>query len=56
MAEKFDIPFLGEIPIDPEIRKGGDYGNPIVLSQPESEVSKSFTNIAEQILKIIEKD
>lgn len=56
MAEKFDLPFLGEIPIDPEIRKGGDYGNPIVLSDPNSEVSKSFTNIAEQILKKIEQN
>jgi ATP-binding protein involved in chromosome partitioning len=56
MAEKFDIPFLGEIPIDPEIRKGGDYGNPIVLSQPGSEVSKSFTTIAEEILNKIEQN
>jgi len=55
MAEKFDVSFLGEIPIDPEIRKCGDYGNPIVLSQPESEVSKSFMKIAEQILDHIEK-
>ena len=28
MAEKFDVPFLGKIPIDPEIRKGGDNGEP----------------------------
>lgn len=56
MAEKFDIPFLGEIPIDPEIRKSGDYGNPIVLSQPSSDVAKSFTTIAEEILKNIEQN
>ena len=54
MAEKFNVPFLGEIPIDPEIRKCGDYGNPIVLSSPESVASKSFMKITEQILKQIE--
>ena len=51
IAEKFGVPFLGEIPIDPEIRKGGDSGQPIVYSNPESETSKAFTKIAETILE-----
>ncbi|MBI2485699.1 MAG: Mrp/NBP35 family ATP-binding protein [Deltaproteobacteria bacterium] len=55
MAEKFDVPFLGEIPIDPEIRKGGDDGIPIVVSHPESAAAKAFTVAAEKILKIIEE-
>jgi len=54
MAEKFNVPFLGEIPIDPEIRKGGDYGNPIVLSQPESLAAKSFVDIAQNIIETLE--
>ncbi len=52
IAEKFDVPFLGEIPIDPEIRKGGDSGNPIVFSNPDSSSSKAFQDIA---VKLIEK-
>ncbi len=52
IAEKFDVPFLGEIPIDPEIRKGGDSGNPIVFSNPDSSSSKAFQDIA---VKLVEK-
>jgi ATP-binding protein involved in chromosome partitioning len=29
LSEEYDIPFLGEIPIDPEIRKASDSGHPI---------------------------
>jgi ATP-binding protein involved in chromosome partitioning len=55
MAEKFDVPFLGEIPIDPQIRKGGDDGVPIVVSHPESVAAKAFTEAAGKILKTIEE-
>ena len=55
MAEKFDVPFLGEVPVDPELRKGGDEGNPIVISNPDSPTAKAFTVIAEKILKSIEE-
>ena len=51
IAEKFEVPFLGEIPIDPEIRKGGDSGQPIVYADPESKTSKAFTKIAETIME-----
>lgn len=54
MAEKFNVPFLGEIPIDPEIRKGGDGGNPIVESHPESVAAKAFMDIAGKVLDAIE--
>ncbi len=54
MSEKFDVPFLGEIPIDPEIRKGGDEGFPIVLSNPESTAAKAFMEIADKVLKGVE--
>ncbi len=54
MAEKFNVPFLGDVPIDPEIRKGGDEGYPIVLSKPESPAAKAFMEIAEKVLKTIE--
>jgi ATP-binding protein involved in chromosome partitioning len=54
MSQKFDVPFLGEIPIDPEIRKGGDEGHPIILSNPESPAAKAFMEIAQKVLKTIE--
>ena len=54
MAEKFEVPFLGEIPIDPRIRIGGDNGTPIVESDPQSVAGKAFFEIADRILESIE--
>jgi len=54
MAEKFEVPFLGEIPIDPRISIGGDNGTPIVESDPQSAAGKAFFEIADRILESIE--
>jgi ATP-binding protein involved in chromosome partitioning len=45
-AERFQIPYLGEIPITPALREGGDKGVPILIQEPGSEVSKIFLEIA----------
>ena len=54
MAEKFEVPFLGEIPLDPRIRIGGDTGAPIVESDPQSAASRAFFEIADRILESVE--
>src|SRR6185295_448829 len=41
-AKEHDWPFLGEIPIDPSVRVGGDEGTPVVISHPDSVVAKAF--------------
>ena len=41
MAEEFDIPFLGQIPIVQSIREGGDIGVPAMLSD-DAISKKSF--------------
>jgi ATP-binding protein involved in chromosome partitioning len=48
-AERFKIPFLGEIPITPALREGGDKGVPILVAQPNSIVSRSFLDIAAKL-------
>ncbi len=48
-AEKFEIPFLGRIPLDPAIREGGDTGMPIVASDPKSPLALAFRNAAEAL-------
>ena len=48
-AERFQIPFLGEIPITPALRQGGDEGVPILIRDPNSPVSKSFLEIAAKL-------
>src|SRR6266702_790843 len=46
-AERQKIPFLGEIPIDTQIRIGGDQGVPVVVSSPTASSGQAFTRIAE---------
>ncbi len=54
-CEKHDTKLLGEIPIDAEIRIGGDAGKPIVESNPASPQTKAFLEIAENISNTIIK-
>lgn len=48
-AERFQIPYLGDIPITPALREGGDNGVPILVQDPNSPVSKSFLDIAAKL-------
>ena len=50
-AEKFDVPFLGRIPIDQAIRQGGDMGTPIVVADPSSPQAKVFREIAATLVE-----
>lgn len=49
VAEQYEVPFLGRIPLEIAVREGGDRGRPIVLEQPESEAAKAFVAAAEQL-------
>jgi ATP-binding protein involved in chromosome partitioning len=48
-AQKLDIPFLGEIPLEISVRETSDSGNPIMVSQPECPIAQSYKNIALKI-------
>lgn len=47
LAEKFDVPFLGEVPIVQGIRESGDVGYPAVLK--EGVTAQAFDHIAESL-------
>ena len=49
-AEKLGSPFLGEIPLDLDIRVGSDGGVPIVVSKPESPQAQAFQRIADELI------
>ncbi len=49
-AEKLGTSLLGQVPLIPEIREGGDSGEPIVVSSPTSPAAKVFREIAETLL------
>ena len=44
-----DIPLLGKIPFDLELREGGDQGTPIVLRSPDSPAGREFLAIADSL-------
>ncbi|MCS4139190.1 ATP-binding protein involved in chromosome partitioning [Salinibacter ruber] len=49
LAQELDVPFLGEVPIQQEIRKSSDQGTPIVRSAPDSASTQAFAEIADQL-------
>jgi ATP-binding protein involved in chromosome partitioning len=53
MSKSYGLPFLGRIPLNPEIRINSDAGTPIVISQPESAPAKILLNIACEVAAFI---
>ena len=49
LSDELDLPFLGEIPLDPAVCAGGDAGKPIFLSHPESELAEVFRQISHKM-------
>ena len=49
MAQQFGVPFLGSIELDPEVRKSGDGGKPIVLEGENSPHAKSIFAFARKV-------
>ena len=49
LAIEAGVPFLGAIPMDPNVRMGGDQGSPILISQPDSAPAKALRDIAEAV-------
>ena len=50
LASDLGIPLLGQIPLDPRLRSGGDLGDPVVVYDPESDVAHAFTDLAATIV------
>lgn len=49
LANDYQTDYLGSVPMDANIRVGGDSGNPIVISHPDSEAAKALREIARLI-------
>jgi len=48
-ARMLNVPFLGEVPIDPKVVVGGDSGEPIVILDPTSPAATAFVELAKQV-------
>ncbi|HSO28001.1 MAG TPA: Mrp/NBP35 family ATP-binding protein [Anaerolineales bacterium] len=49
LAEQAGVPFIGALPMDPNVRAGGDAGQPVVVAHPDSPVAQALRAIAEDV-------
>jgi len=54
VSDSLGVPFLGEIPLNPAIREGGDHGAPIVVAMPESPEALIFRDVADKVRRAAE--
>jgi len=52
LADEFDLPFLGQIPLVQSIREGGDQGMPVMVSSDEI-TKKAFEEFASHVVRAI---
>jgi ATP-binding protein involved in chromosome partitioning len=49
MAQEVGVDFLGEVPLEPQVRVGGDEGRPIVAHDPESAAAQAIRAVAQKV-------
>ena len=54
IAEELNIPFLGSIPLDIEMRKAGDEGRPFIIRRGDSPTWKSVDRVMEELIRVTE--
>jgi len=55
LADELGVPLLGEIPLYPPVRAGGDEGVPIVLSEPESAAARALEDTAGRVVDAVNR-
>ncbi len=50
LARQLDVPLLGQIPLVPALREGGDNGRPIRVIDPSGEASHAFSALADELV------
>jgi ATP-binding protein involved in chromosome partitioning len=54
-AAQFGVPFLGGVPLDPDVRKAGDTGKPTVLEGEDSPHAKSLYDFARKVVSRVDE-
>jgi len=52
LADEYDLPFLGQIPLVQSIREGGDQGVPVMMSDDETS-KKAFADFASLVVRSV---
>ncbi|HEX4217740.1 MAG TPA: Mrp/NBP35 family ATP-binding protein [Acidimicrobiales bacterium] len=50
LAGELGVPLLGQIPLVPALREGGDVGVPVMVADPDGEAARAFSRLAEQMV------
>jgi len=53
IAQRYEVPVLGQLPLVPAVRAAGDAGRPIVIAQPDHPVSHVFADIAAKVIEAV---
>lgn len=54
-AKALDVPFLGRVPFEVNVRTGGDSGMPFIIEYPDSASGLAFEKIVKDIIETVEK-
>jgi ATP-binding protein involved in chromosome partitioning len=46
LADELGVPLLGQIPLVPALRHGGDTGRPVTVAEPDGEAARAFAELA----------
>ena len=49
MANKLNVPYLGEVPLVPKVVENGDSGKPTVMAESNNQASEAYVNLAGQV-------
>ena len=49
LADDLGVPLLGQLPLVPALRQGGDDGRPIMVAEPDSDVAVAFDALARRL-------
>ena len=49
LAQDRDLTFLGRVPLSANVREGGDYGRPVVATDPDTDAAKALYCVAQNV-------
>jgi len=49
LAEELEIPYLGSLPMEIQVRENSDQGKPFIFADPQSQISQNFMEIVSEI-------
>ena len=55
-AERLGVPFLGEVPLEMDIRENSDAGTPVVVSRPDGAAARVYREIAANVWKRLQEE